>query len=273
MASGFEKFAALLDHFADVMHLAALVSLCSARATAMLMILPATSSQRLTGMVRVGLPLWIGIYIAWGQPYSVIDELSVAGLAARVLVESMIGLLIGFAAATIFWTAEGVGSMIDNLAGYNNVQQSNPQSTDQSTPVGHFLLELSVFAFYALGGMLALLALLFDSFAWWPLAQPFPAAAAQLLERFTQFQVSNYMMAVARIAAPALLVLMLIDLAFGLLTKTAEKLEPNGMAQPVKGAVAMVLLSLIISVFFNQVRDQLSLRDVSTALKVFFGVQ
>lgn len=272
MSLGSERFFALLDHAADLKNLAAMVSVCGARGTALFLILPATSSQRLPGMVRVGLPLWIALYIAWGQPYSLIDGLSTVQLAALILRESMIGLLIGFAASTIFWTAEGVGSMIDNLAGYNNVQQTNPQSSDQSTPVGHLLMELAIFGFYALGGMLGLLAVLFQSFSWWRISDPFPQAAAMLLERFVQGQVSGYISAVARIAAPALLTLMLIDLGFGLLTKTAEKLEPTGMAQPVKGAATMILLSLIIAVFFNQVRDQLSMQSFAKVLQAFFGV-
>jgi type III secretion protein T len=272
MAQGFERYLSLMNHAEELKNMASLVSLCSARTIAVLLILPATAGQKLQGMSRAALPVWIGLYIAWGQPLNVVEDVSAPMLALLILKETLIGLVLGFAASTIFWVAEGVGSMIDNLAGYNNVQQTNPSSSDQSTPIGNLLSELSIFSFYALGGMLGLLGALFESYRWWPLAEALPRAA-DLLEGFTQARVSAYMLSVARLAAPALLTLLLIDLGFGLLTKTAEKLEPNGMAQPVKGAVAMILLSLIIAVFFQQVRTELSLQGLAHELQVLFGGQ
>jgi len=272
VGQGFERYLLLMNHAEELKNMASLVSLCSARIVAALLVLPATSGQKLQGMSRAALPVWMGLYIAWGQPLDVVRDLSTPGLAILILKESLIGFILGFAASTIFWVAEGVGSMIDNLAGYNNVQQSNPSSSDQSTPIGNLLSELSIFSFYALGGMMALLGTLFESYRLWPLAEALPRTA-DMLEVFTEAHVSAYMMSVARLAAPALLTLLLIDLGFGLLTKTAEKLEPNGMAQPVKGAVAMILLSLIIAVFFQQVRAELSLQDLTRELQAQFGAR
>ncbi|MEK8029357.1 type III secretion system export apparatus subunit SctT [Ideonella sp. DXS29W] len=259
-----------MNHGEELKNMVALIALCGARIVATLLVLPATSGQKLQGMSRAALPVWMGLYIAWGQPLDVIADLNTPMLAVLILKETLIGFLIGFAAATIFWVAEGVGSMIDNLAGYNNVQQSNPNSSDQSTPVGSFLSELSIYSFYALGGMVALLGTLFESYKWWPLTATLPNTA-NLLEVFAREQVMTYMTTVARLAAPALLTLLLIDLGFGLLTKTAEKLEPNSLAQPVKGAVTMVLLSLIIAVFFQQVRAELSLSDLARHLQAMWG--
>lgn len=271
MQDGFERYVALINHGEEIHAMLALVTLCSARMLAAMMVLPPTSSSALQSMTRNGVVIWLGLFIAWGQPLDVVRDISLPMLGALLLKETLLGLLIGFAAATIFWTAEGVGSMIDNLAGYNNVQQKNPLSDDQSTPVGNLLAQLANFAFYSLGGMMAFVGIIFGSYRWWPLNQPLPKTP-QLLERFAELQVSNYIASVARIAAPMLLTLLLIDIGFGLLTKAAEKLEPSGMSQPVKGAVTMVMLSLLISVFFHEVQDQFSLRGFEQALMAFFQI-
>ncbi len=266
MHEGLEKWLLLMDSGEGIKTLMALLSLSSTRMLAVMLVLPCTSSQRMPGMTRAGLPLWLGLYIAWGQPVDALSPLSTLSLGVLFLKEAFIGFLIGFAASSIFWVAEGVGSMIDNLAGYNNVQQSNPQSSDQSTPVGNMMSELSIFSFYFLGGMLSLVGVLFDSYTWWPLAQVVPSGT-DLLARFAQAQLASYMAAVAQIAGPVLLVLTLIDLSFGLLSKTAEKLEPNGMAQPVKGAATMVLLSLLLAVFFHQFRADFALVNFGKTLQ------
>ncbi|MCT9627607.1 flagellar biosynthetic protein FliR, partial [Pseudarthrobacter equi] len=84
--------------------------------------------------------------------------------------EAFVGLMIGYAASTIFWVAQNVGTVIDDLAGFNNVQMSNPLHGDQSTPVSNTILQTSITLFYVLGGMIMLLGAVFESYRLWPLA-------------------------------------------------------------------------------------------------------
>ncbi|MBB3193677.1 type III secretion system export apparatus subunit SctT [Roseateles terrae] len=235
------------------------------RVYAVFLVLPATSDQALQGPVRNGLCICLALFIAWGQPLSLVQDMDMVRLVATLAKEALIGLVLGFAASTVFWVAEGVGVLIDNQAGYNNVQQTNPLSGEQSTPIGNLLAQLAISGFYLLGGMLMLSGLLFDSFHWWPIGSLGPAWST-ILEDFVRAQTARYLELMIKIAAPALLVLMLVDLGFGVLSKTADKLEPNNLAQPVKGAVAIAMLSLLVAVFFDQVRPALSLQTLSAEM-------
>ena len=67
-------------------------------------------------------------------------------------------------------------------------------------------------------------------------------------------EIDRMMGTVMKFAAPVLLVLLLVDLGFGLITRAADKLEPSGLSQPVKGAVTLLLLALLAGVFILQVR-------------------
>lgn len=245
-----------------------LLALCSTRAYVAMLVLPVTNDQVLQGVVRNGLALTIGIFIAFGQPLHVVENVSTVTLVAMILKEGLIGVLLGYAVSTVFWIAEGVGVMIDNQAGYNNVQQTNPLSGEQSTPVGNLLSQLAICGFYLLGGLIALVSLMFESFHWWPLDKLMPEWS-QLLERFLQVQVSNYMQAVVKISSAVVMVLLLIDLGIGLIAKTADKLEPNNLAQPIKGAVAMLMLVMLVAVFFEQVKPQLALQSMARDLTVW----
>ncbi|MDH0868406.1 type III secretion system export apparatus subunit SctT [Mitsuaria sp. GD03876] len=248
-----------------------LLAVCLLRVYAVFLVLPATTDQSLQGPVRNGVCVCLALFIAWGQPVSLVHDMDTVRLVATLAKEALIGLVLGFAASTVFWVAEGVGVLIDNQAGYNNVQQTNPLSGEQSTPIGNLLAQLAISGFYLLGGMMVLTGILFDSFHWWPIGSLSPAWST-ILEDFVRTQTSHYLELMIKIAAPALLVLMLIDLGFGILSKTAEKLEPNNLAQPVKGAVAIAMLSLLVAVFFEQVRPALSLQTLSKEMAMWAAV-
>ena len=245
-----------------------LLAVCSLRGYVAMLVLPVTNDSVLQGVVRNGLALTIGIFIAAGQPLQALDGVPTLTLLALIAKEGLIGLLLGYAVSTVFWVAEGVGVLIDNQAGYNNVQQTNPLSGEQSTPVGNLLSQLAICGFYLLGGMMALVGLLFESFHWWGLDRLMPEWS-QLLERFLQVQVSSYLQAVVKIASAVVMVLLLIDLGIGLIAKTADKLEPNNLAQPIKGAVALLMLVMLVAVFFEQVRPQLALHAMAHDLSAW----
>lgn len=258
----FNSFSAVLGFGSVLKDGAMLLVICLLRIYAIFLVLPATADQALQGNVRNGVCLCLALFIAWGQPLSLVQDMDMLRLMAMLAKEALIGLLLGFAASTVFWVAEGVGVLIDNMAGYNNVQQTNPLSNEQSTPVGNLLSQLAIAGFYLLGGMMVLTGLLFDSFHWWPINSLSPAWTT-ILEDFVKVQTAGYLEMMVKVAAPAMLMLVMIDLGFGILSKSAEKLEPNNLTQPVKGAVAIAMLSLLVAVFFDQVRPALSLQSLS----------
>ncbi len=245
-----------------------LLALCGMRTLAAMLVMPATNDQVLQGTLRNGFALVMGGYIAWGQSIEWALHLSTPQMLMLLFKEAILGVLLGFATATVFWVAEGVGVMIDNQAGYNSVQQTNPLSGEQSTPVGNTLSQLAITGFYMLGGMLAWLGVLFETYTWWPMARVLPSWNT-VLERFVQMEVQRYLVAVIQIASPVLLVLLLVELGIGLLSKMAEKLEPNNLGQPLKGAIALLLLSMLVAVFFEQVKPQLAMQSLSADLRAF----
>ncbi|MES2831679.1 MAG: type III secretion system export apparatus subunit SctT [Pseudomonadota bacterium] len=257
---GFFQYTQQFEHFIFATMLA------GSRLFACFAILQATSAQALQGRVRSGIVILIALYVAAGLPENIFAGLSGINLFILALKEAFLGMLLGFMAATVFWVAEGVGAMIDNVAGYNNVQQQNPLSSQQSTPISLLLLQLCITVFYMLGGFLLLLEALFATYRWWPISSMTPVPAA-MLEQFVIFQTDTMMTQIVKIAAPALMVMVLIDLSFGLIAKTAGKLEPNSLAQPVKSATALLVVMLSLGVFIQQLTLSLSLSDLKEQLQ------
>lgn len=243
-----------------------ILALCSLRVLVTFIMLPATTTEVLPGVARNGVVLLMTLFVAFGQPMTTFEQLAPETLVQLCAKEAFIGLLLGYAAATIFWAAESIGVVVDNLAGYNNVQMSNPLRGDQSTPVGNSMLQLAIALFYLLGGMTALLGTIFESFRWWPLGTIQPDMSA-LAQTFVLKSTDSLFQTIVKLSSPIMLVMVLVDLGFGVLGRAAEKLEPSSLSHPVRGAVALLLLVVLTANFVDQVKTQLAFSDFSASFR------
>jgi type III secretion protein T len=253
--------------YEDVMRLFVLMGLVAIRFLAVLYVLPPTSPQFILGGIRGALVVEMSFFVAAGLSAGTVpDDLLTINWFGYALKEAFVGLVIGFAASTVFWTAESVGALFDTQAGYNNVQMTNPMSDQQSTPVSNTLLQFVVAVFYLIGGLTALFGVIFESFRIWPPLAALPSMNA-VSEAMFVHQMDTMMSAVLKIAAPVLIILLLVDLGLGLITRAADKLEPSSLSQPIKGAVTMLLLAFLVGLFVEQMRRFLLPTDLLIRLQ------
>jgi type III secretion protein T len=246
----FEVAVGFLEPFKDLLLGAGLSSL---RLYAAFALLPPVGEKFLSGFLRQGVIGMLALYVGMGVPLDAIARLGPLELCGHAAKETMIGLMLGFAGAKVFWIAQSVGALIDTQAGFNNVQLTNPLSGQQSTPVSDLLLHVVVVVFFGMGGMLVLLGAIFDSFHVWPVVSSMPQWS-RLPELFVIDQTESLMTGVVKFAAPMLLVLLLIDAGFGLVTRVAPKLELSSLGQPVKGAVTVLMLAILLGTLVSQIR-------------------
>lgn len=243
-----------------------LLGLSSIRLYVIFSIFPPTADGILQGVVRNGVVLLLGSFVAYGQPLFVMETMSSTMMIVMGLKEALVGLVLGFAASTVFWVAESAGTYIDDLTGYNNAQVTNPLRDEQATPTSILLSQVASVAFWTLGGMTFLLAIVYESYNWWPIASNAPIAT-NIVESFVLTQTDTMMQTVAKLAAPIMFVLVLIDVAFGFASKSAQKLDLINLSQPVKGAVTVFILALFVGIFVDQVKDQLVLKGLAEQLR------
>jgi len=261
-----------LQHLgATVDQLAILFGLCSVRLLTVMIVLPPTDQNLIRGPIRNGLALLWSSVVAYGQQ-AIMPQLHGLFLVEVAVKEAVIGLVIGFAASTIFWTADSVGQYVDDVAGYNNVQMTNPTSGQQTTLTSTLLLQCVTAAFWLLGGMSFLLSAIYESYRWWPLASVTPIAG-NILESFAMHETDSMMQTIAKLMAPIVMILVLVDLGFGIIGKAAQKLDINSLAHAVKGALAVLLVALLIGVVIDEVHSQLALTDISARMSAMLGVK
>lgn len=263
-------FAATIEAVGPLQDLFLDTALASLRLLVAFTLLPPTGEQFMQGYVRAGVVTIIGAYVAFGLPPYTASHIGVLEWIVYAAKETMIGMLIGYGSAAVFWVAQGVGAMADTLSGFNSVQLNNPLSGEESTPVSDLLLQLVVALFFQLGGMLVFIGVIFDSFHVWPLLSALPALS-KAPDLFVISQTDSMLENIVKFAAPLMLVLVLIDLGFGLMTRTADKLEPSGLSQPVRGVVTLLMLALLVGVLLSQVRHLLLPRGLLEQLRTSLG--
>lgn len=242
-----------------------LIGICSVRLFVVMFIFPPTADGVLQGVVRNAIVILFSSYVAYGQPAAFIDSLHGVILLEVGLREALIGLVIGFSASIVFWVAEGAGTYVDDLTGYNNVQITNPTRSEQATPTATLLGQVAIMAFWALGGMMFLLGTLYESYHWWPVVSSGPNVS-NIIESFVMRQTDTLMQSVAKLAAPMMFILLLVDFAFGFAAKSASKLDLMTLSQPVKGAMTVLMLALFVGIFVDQVKDQITLSGFSAQM-------
>jgi type III secretion protein T len=256
---GLQQIGASLDQ------LAILFALCSVRLLTVMIVLPPTDQSLIHGPIRNGLALVWSSMIAYGQQ-PLMPQLHGFFLVEVGVKEAVIGLVIGYAASTIFWTAENVGQYIDDVAGYNNVQLTNPTNGQQTALTSTLMLQCVTAAFWLLGGMTFLLSAIYESYRWWPLASVTPIAG-NILESFAMHETDSMMQTTAKLMAPIVMILVLVDIGFGIVGKAAQRLDIHSLALAVKGALAVLLVALLIGIVINQIHSQLALTDISAQMK------
>ncbi|WP_017775669.1 type III secretion system export apparatus subunit SctT [Paraburkholderia kururiensis] len=249
-----------------------LLGICSVRLLVIMSMFPPTADGVLQGVVRNGVAMLLSTFVAYGQPASLMTTLSGVHLIELGLREAVIGLVLGYAASTVFWVAESAGTYVDDLTGYNNMQVTNPLREEQSTPTGALLSQVAIVAFWTLGGMTFLLGVVYESYHWWPLTSNTPVAA-NIFESFVLRQTDTLMQTTAKLAAPMLFILLMIDFAFGFVSKSAQKLDLMTLSQPVKGAMTVLMLALLVGIFVDQVKDQLVLTSLGEQLRAIATAQ
>jgi type III secretion protein T len=220
------------------------------RLAAAFLVLPFFGADTMPALVRnsllVSLALVAAPLAAAGAPAA----LPPGAWPALVAKEVFIGLMIGFAFGIVFWALAVAGSLIDAKAGAT-ASVYDPLAGHETSLTGTFYARLGGWLFMASGAFLVFLEVLLASYALWPVAVGFPQLSA-LGERFVIDGFARLMALALLVAAPVLVVLLLADLALGLVNRYVPQLNAFALSLGVKAWVAtlVVLLGLGVVVEF-----------------------
>ncbi|MGY2270788.1 MULTISPECIES: type III secretion system export apparatus subunit SctT [Pseudomonas] len=208
-----------------------------------------------------------GIHAALaGQDYSAIM------LAALVLKEVALGILLGVLLAMPFWMFESVGALLDNQRGALAGGQLNPSLGPDATPIGHMFKQLAIFLLMTSLGLGTLTQVIWDSYLIWPPTLWFPLPAVNGFDVFIGLlgDTFTHMMLYA---APFIAVLLLLEFGIALLGVYSQQLQVSTLAPPVKSLAGIGILLLYFALLQDLIVGRTSLLgDLKHSLGVLLKV-
>jgi type III secretion protein T len=236
------------------------------------LMLPLMTPETVPAMVRNSFMVSLAIVaLPVALAGSPIDAMGVPQWPVIVLKELFLGIAIGFVFGIVFWAIGAAGNVIDTQVGMGMAQVFDPIQGHQTSLHGEFLSELAAWLFMASGAFLVFLDLLTSSYALWPVTSYFPDLRAVGMDLFVG-QFSYLMTALLVLAAPVMVILLIIDLSFGLVNRYAPQLNVFALTLPIKAWIATAVVMLMLGVYVEIVIERLiDNRGLLETLRRTFG--
>lgn len=199
------------------------------------------------------------------------ESMSTLQWPMMVLKELFIGVAIGFCFGIVFWAFSAAGSVIDSQVGMGMATVFDPIQGHQVSLHAEFLSHFAAWLFMASGAFLIFLDLLLSSYAIWPPTSFFPNLPATGMNLFVG-HFSFMMTTLLVLAAPAMVVLLIIDLSFGLVNRYAPQLNVFALTLPIKAWLATAIILLMLGVYIEILVERLTdSRGLMELLRTTFG--
>jgi flagellar biosynthetic protein FliR len=192
--------------------------------------------------------------IAQTLPAGTVD-LSVGGLVMEGVRSLVVGMLLGFSLNLVFTAVRYAGSVAGMQIGFAIVNSFDPMSNSQVSVVSQLYYLLTVLLFFVTGAHHILIGAMFQSCLAVP---PFTGANAAAGAWYLIEQFGSVFVFGLRMAAPIVIVLLLVSASMGVVLKTVPQLNVLVVGFPIKIAVGLIVLGLSLVYFRTLVLSMLT---------------
>lgn len=211
------------------------------RCIGLFLVAPVFGAAVVPARVKVILALMLGFLLApLAAPAAPVEPL---GGHMMLLAGSqvLIGVAMGFAVQIVFEALSLAGQTVASTMGLGYATLLDPQHGTSVPVVSQFLLVLGVLLFLSIDGHLAVIELLAESFRYMPVGElGFPANAAQTLALWG----GKIFEAGLMIGLPAIVALIIVNLALGIVSRAAPSLNLFSIGFPVGIGIGFLVIIL-----------------------------
>jgi flagellar biosynthesis protein FliR len=233
-----------------------------ARVSPLFVVAPLFSSKMIPvavrGTIAVGLAIGLTGIAMQGQHIPG-QPLQVAGLLVEQL---LVGLLLSFVVAGLFAAIQTAGGLADILSGFSFGATIDPINGNQGGVFAELYGLIGVMLFIAIGGDAWILRGLARTFTLVPLTRA-PQLGPLVAGAETAF--ASVFTSALEVAAPAMLALLITDVAFGMVSRVVPQLNVFSVAFPLKVGVALLVVAASLPFLGGWMSDQMY-TSVATAL-------
>ena len=227
---------------------------------------PILSNRAIPARIRMGFGAAMTLALIPALPPSGLIVGSWPGLLA-LLQQMLIGIALGFSMRVVFTAIDLAGELIGLQMGLGFAMFYDPDNAAQSPVISEFIGLLAMLVFLSLNGHLMLLAVIGNSFEWWPVgADLFPANGWMAIARWG----STIFSAGVMLALPVIAALLVVNIALAILTRAAPTLNLFAIGFPVTLIAGFVMLLLSMP-FFAPALQQLFDYGLRTVAQLAMG--
>ncbi|MEX1080040.1 MAG: flagellar biosynthetic protein FliR [Homoserinimonas sp.] len=217
------------------------VMLAGVRMTTFMFIAPPFSynafPRRVKAMLGIGLALAVSPQVVPGY-----GERELPGFLGALVMEILIGAMLGFLVFIVFAAVQSAGSLIDLFGGFQMAQGFDPGSMINGAQFARLFHMTALALLFASGGYQLIIGGLVRSFTALPIGAglDLAAPAEAMVHGVTQMFLAS-----VQIAGPLLVVLFLADAGLGLLTRVAPALNAFALGFPLKILLTVTLAAVV----------------------------
>jgi len=217
------------------------VMLAGVRMTAFIFIAPPFSYNafpaRIKAMLAIGLALAVSPQVVPGYV-----EHDLGGFIGALVLEILVGAVLGFLVFIVFSAVQSAGSLIDLFGGFQMAQGYDPGSMVNGAQFARLFHMTALALLFASGGYQLIIGGLSRSFTALPVGSgiDLTAPAEVMVNGVTQMFLAS-----VQIAGPLLVVLFLADAGLGLLTRVAPALNAFALGFPLKILLTVSLAAVV----------------------------
>ena len=218
------------------------------RVGALLMVMPIVGTTLVPLRVRLYFALAITVVIAPGLPP--MPQIHALDLSALMLVaeQILIGTLMGFSLQLFFQAFVVAGQIISIQMGMAFASMVDPTNGVNTAVIGQFLTMLVTLLFLSMNGHLVVFEVLTESFT------TMPVGSALLVNHFWEVagKLGWVLGAAMVLVLPAITALLVINIAFGVMTRAAPQLNIFSIGFPLILTLGMVIFWISLGDILNQ---------------------
>jgi flagellar biosynthetic protein FliR len=222
------------------------------RIAGMVSIAPIFGTQTVPIRVKLMISIALTIMVAPILPkMKYIDPLSYEGMVVTFH-QVLIGIAIGFTMTLVFSALVTGGQSVAQLMGLGFASMMDPQNGVSVPVVGQFYTILATLVFLALNGHLVLINVLVSSYQTLPVGE-FGISPEKIWQLVLW---SKWIFAAAvTIALPAITSLLLVNIAFGVMTRAAPQLNVFAIGFPITIIFGFVIIFVSLPYFIQQLQQ------------------
>lgn len=218
------------------------------RLSAMMAVAPVFSASGFNVRTRALFALLIAALVAPSLPTPPVETLLSAAGMLMAIREIGVGLILGFVVQLAFGAAVFAGQAISMTMGLGFAMAVDPQNGVQVPVLSQFYIILATLLFLALDGHLLLIAAVVESY------ELIPVGVAGIPVTSLSSVVALGTMVFAGgilLALPALTALLMINVAFGIVTRTAPQLNIFAVGFPVTILAGLLIMFIVMPGFIG----------------------